>query len=298
MTYFVDRNVNNSRGGLTWEKAFKTIGEAVEQVNEDYDNSNGANPGRNREIVIGEGWYSETAITLTAHDVFMHGVGAGSLARTVLYGSLTQGGWDDGNLGPALSLTGQNCTIANMDFVNRSATISGVYSGGVAHTEHPCILEGTYTTPSAYNRFYGLGFMRDQVDAASWGIISYSMDHTWIQKCFFNGVSLKQGGVAFQSGTGTNHSLDKVEDCDFAGVPIGVWQNSSHNGIYRRNFFCDQGAVSSASNNPFWIAGGTAYMYDNHAPDNTLAELNGGGSGIQKRNLCSDSDENNTPADA
>ncbi len=295
-TYYVDRNQLGSGDGLSWRTAFKTIGEAITKVNLDYSLGVGLSKGRNREIVIGEGWYSEPTMTLTASDCLIRGIAAGQMARTVLYGSLTAGGWDDGNTGPALGITGWNNTIANMDFVNRSATIAGVYSGGVVHTEHPCILEGTYAQAVAYNRYVGLGFMRDQADAASWGIISYSMDHTLIEDCIFNGRSLKEGGIAFQSSTGTNHSADIARRNYFYGTPTGIWQNSSHNTWIHDNFFADQGATTETITNPCDIAGGTAYMFDNKSPDTNLADFNAGANGIEKNNLCSDSAAANTPA--
>ena len=138
--------------------------------------------------------------------------------------------------------------------------------------------------------------MRDQADAASWGIISYSADHTLIERCTFNGRSLKEGGIAFQSGTGTNLSADIVRGCYFYGTPTGVWQNSSHNTWIHDNFFADQGATSETITNPCNIAGGTAYMFNNFSPDTTLADFNAGGSGIEQGNICSDSAAANYPA--
>ena len=295
--YFVDRNIGASGDGTEWDKAFKTIGEAVTKVNADYTAAAALpDQGRNRRIIIGEGWYSEVTMTLSASDVHIVGVGAGHMARTVLYGSLTAGGWDDGNTGPALAITGANNTIENMDFVNRSATISGVYNNCGSPTEHPCIVEGTFLVPTYYNRYVNCGFMRDQADAASWGIISYSADHTLIEGCTFNGRSLKLGGIAFPSGTGTNHSCDIVRNCYFYGTPTGIYQNSSHNTWIHHNFFADQGANAETITAPCNIAGGTAYMYFNFSPDTTEAEFNSGGSGIEKANICSDSDEASFPA--
>lgn len=297
-TYFVDRNTGSTGDGLTWDDAFLTIGEAVAAVNADYTAgaNNPKSKGRMRRIVIAEGWYSEVTMTMSAYDVHMVGVAPGSQGNVVLYGSLTAGGWDDGNTGPALALTGWNNTIESMAFVNRSATIAGVYAGGVVHTEHPCILEGTYTTPVNYNKYVDLGFMRDQQDAASWGIISYSSDHTLIEHCTFNGRSLKQGGVAFQSGSGTNHSADIVRYCYFYGTPQGIWQNSSHNTWIHHNFFADQGATSETITNPCYIDGGTAYMMLNLSPDTTEADFNGGGSGIELGNICSDTSDTSWPS--
>ena len=295
-TYHVSRNVAASGDGLSWAKAFKTIGEAVTIVNTAYTASAPPTKGRNWRIVVGEGWYGETTITLSASDGYIIGVGAGNMARSVLYGSLTPGGFDDGNVGAALKITGANNTIANMDFVNRSATISGVYNNAGSPTEHPCIVEGTYLVPVYYNRYVNCGFMRDQPDAASWGIISYSADHTLIENCTFNGRSLKLGGVSFSSGTGTNHSADVVRNNYFYGTPTGIYQNSSHNTWIHHNFFADQGATSETITAPCNIAGGTAYMFYNFSPDTTEADFNSGASGIEKANICSDTDEASFPA--
>ena len=295
--FYVSRNVAISGDGSSWGQSFKTIGEGIAALNWANANDRWRYPsGRNMVLYIAEGWYGETTITLTASDCTIMGVAPGNMGRTVLYGSLTAGGFDDGNTGPALAITGWNNTIENIDLVNRSATIAGVYAGGVVHTEHPCILEGTYLVPVGYNKYVNCGFMRDQLDAASWGIISYSADHTLIDRCTFNGASLKEGGIAFQSGTGTNHSADIVRNCYFYGCPTGIWQNSSHNTWIHHNFFSDQGAVGITSDAPCNIAGGTAYMYFNFAPDNTEAEFNAGASGIEKANICSDSDEASFPA--
>lgn len=292
----VSRNRGAISGdGRSWDQAYLTIGEAVTAVNLAYSTAAFPTRGRNTLILIDEGWYGEQTVTLSASDCTIRGTAPGNMGRTVLYGSLTAGGFDDGNTGPALAITGWNNTIENIDFVNRSATIAGVYAGGVVHTEHPCILEGTYLVPVGYNKYVNCGFMRDQLDAASWGIISYSADHTLIDKCTFNGASLKEGGIAFQSGTGTNHSADIVRNCYFYGCPTGIWQNSSHNTWIHHNFFSDQGAVAITSDKPCDIAGGTAYMYFNFAPDNTEAEFNAGASGIEKANICSDSDEASFP---
>jgi hypothetical protein len=235
-------------------------------------------------------------MTLTASDCTIIGMGSGSMGRTVLYGSLTKGGWDDGNTGPALAITGWNNTIANIDFVNRSATIgAGTYSGGVVATEHPCILEGTYDAMVGNNRFVNLGFMRDQVDAASWGIISYSADHTLIEGCVFNGVSLKEGGIAIQSGV-YNHSCDIIRNNYFYGTPTGIWQNDGHNTWIHNNFFSSQGAVASTLTYPCHIVAGTAYMMHNSAPDVTEANFNAGANGVEIANFCSDTDDESYPA--
>lgn len=298
-SWYVSRNKSASGDGSSWDKAFLTIGEAVAAANAAYTaGSYTNNRGRNSAIHIDEGWYGEVTMTLTASDCIIMGLAPGNMGRTVLYGSLTAGGFDDGNTGPALAITGGNNTIANMDFVNRSATIAGVYAGGVVHTEHPCILEGTYLVPVTYNKFINLGFMRDQVDAASWGIISYSADHTLIDGCVFNGVSVKEGGVAFQSGTGTNHSCDIVRNSYFYGTPTGIWQNSSHNTWIHDNKFTNQGAVASTLTNPCNIVGGTAYMFNNFAPEVTEANFNAGGSGVEKANICSNTDDTSYPDQA
>ncbi len=294
-TYHVSRNILRSGDGSSWDSAFKTIGEAIAKVNNDYSDALQPSKGRNSRILIGEGWYSETTMTLTASDCHITGVAPGYMGRTVLYGSLTAGGWDDGNTGPALAITGWNNTIENIDFVNRSATISGVYANCGSPTEHPCIVEGTYALGVGYNKYVNLGFMRDQQDAASWGIISYSQDHTLIENCVLNGRSLKLGGIAFPSMSGNNHSADIVRNCYFYGTPTGIYQNSSHNTWIHHNFFADQGANAETMTNPCNIAGGTAYMMLNFAPDNTEAEFNAGGSGIELGNICSDTADTTWP---
>ena len=293
----VSRNVSASGDGSTWDKAYKTIGEAVAVVNAAYALGISPSKGRNTEILIGEGWYSETTVTLTASDCTIRGVAPGSRGRVVLYGSLTAGGWDDGNTGPALSITGWNNTIADIGLVNRSATISaGTYAGGLGtEVEHPCILEGTYALGVGYNKFVNLDFMRDQPDAASWGILSYSQDGTYILGCDFNGRSLKLGGISFNSMSGNNHVQDKVLRCDFYGTPTGIYQLGSHNTSIRYNTFDDNGANGETITNPCNIAGGTARMMHNDAPTVTEANFNAGGSGTELANICSDTDDESWP---
>jgi len=290
-TFYVDRNRGASgKDGGSWGEAFKTIGEAVTQVNTDYTNAVKSSYGRMREIVIAEGWYSETTMTLTASDVLIRGVGGGRTGTgTILYGSLTAGGWDDGNTGPALAITGWNNEIRDMGFVNRSATIAGTYANSLNATEHPCILEGTYATPVNYNTYRNLTFMRDQADAASWGILSYSSDMTLIEGCTFSGRSLALGGICFSSGTGTNHSADIVRANYFFGTPTGIYQNSSHNTLIHHNHFADNGANGETITSPCNIAGGTALMYNNWSLDTNLADFNIGTSGVEVGNICSDS---------
>ena len=295
VVYVVDRNIGASGDGKSWDTAFKTITEAVEQVNSDYTGTVAPCGGRNRTIVIGEGWYSETTMTLTASDCIIMGVGSGNMGRTVLYGSLTAGGWDDGNLGPSLAITGWNNTIANMDFVNRAATVSGVYAGGHAILEHPCILEGTYATAAGYNRYVGLGFMRDQLDCASYGILSYSQDHTLVEDCIFNGASLRDGGIAMFKGTSTNHSADIVRNNYFFGCPVGLFQSGGHNLMLHDNVFTNQGAVTITMTNAINVEGHSGHAFNNYALDINLTSFDAGSVMVLLKNLCANSTNTDWP---
>ena len=198
--WYVSRNRGSISGdGKNWDQAFLTWGEAVAAVNLGYSTAAFPTRGRNWLILVDEGWYGEQTMTLSASDGTILGTGSGTAGRSVLYGSLTAGGFDDGNTGPALAITGGNNTFMNFDVVNRSATISGVYNNAGNPTEHPCLLEGTYLVPVTYNKYVGINFMRDQVDAASWGLISYNADHLLFENGILNGTSLKLGGIVFVS---------------------------------------------------------------------------------------------------
>ena len=287
--WYVSRNVSASGDGKVSTSAFLTITEAVAAVNADYT------AGRKTQYIhVDEGWYSEPTITLTASDCYIIGEGAGGMARTVLYGSLTAGGWDDGNLGPALAITGWNNTIENIDFVNRSAVIANP-SGGVTALKHPCIQEGTFLVPVAYNKYVNCVFMRDQPDAASWGILSYSMDHTLIEGCVFNGRSLTNGGIGIAKMTGNNHSADIIRGNYFFGCPDGVFQAGGHNTMIHDNYFTNQGANGETMTNATNIVAHSANIFNNFALDINLAQMEAGGGGTNLGNICADSDNADWP---
>ena len=57
--WYVDRNMSASGDGRTAVSAFLTIGEGIAMLNSEYTAGR-----RNQTLVIGEGWYSETTMTL------------------------------------------------------------------------------------------------------------------------------------------------------------------------------------------------------------------------------------------
>ena len=233
--YYVDRNHNggNSSGdGSSWDQAFLTIGEAIAKVNADYTAAaNTLSKGRNRYIFVGEGWYGEVPLVLTANDVYLIGVAPGSHDSTVLYGSATAGGFDIGSGGPALTLGGSNCTIINMGFFTYDNTEPSVADGG-----HSSDTQGYLSTFN--NKFINCNFIRDVADGAIGGLQCKSNEGPVIQGCTFS-TSCMDYGVQIGTNGVTNPVNVIIEGCRFTGTPIGVDANAGHNAIVRDCVFMD-----------------------------------------------------------
>ena len=227
--YFVSRNVTRSGDGTSWGQAFKTIGEAIAKVNQDYTYGYVPDNGRNRMIVIGEGWYSETGLTLTASDVTIIANGSGSNIAdgTVLYGSLTAAGWDAGALVPALTITGSSNIVQGLGLMNSA---SGLY---------PCVSVGVSgSTGPSNNMFLGCFFPRDVADAYTYAIVDYGNEGCVIDGCRFS-QSAKTGGILIASNGVVNPVNDVVRNNVFVGTPMGVNQTAGHNTLVHDNMFMD-----------------------------------------------------------
>ena len=287
-TYYVDRNMTASVDGSSFAKAFKTIGEAITQVNTDYTNASGTLPGkgRNRRIIIGEGWYSEVGMTLTASDVEIISYAPGSNISdgTVLYGSATAGGWDAGAVVPAIRVTGSSVTFRNIGFMNSA---SGLY---------PCITIGTsgVTGPSnvGFDRCF---FPRDVEDAYTYAIEDYGNEGMRIEGCYFS-QSAKTGGILIASNGVNNPVNDWIFNNIFIGTPIGVHQTAGHNTLIGGNWFVDASDDRPDTiDNPLNIVATSAFCTGNFAPMNTLAEFDAGSVAVCLGNICSDSDAADWP---
>ena len=224
--YFVSRNVTRSGDGTSWGQAFKTIGEAIAKVNQDYTLRYMPDNGRNRLIVIGEGWYSEVALELTANDCTIISNASGNLSYgTVLYGSLTAGGWDIGCAGPALKVTGDNCTVAGF----------GVFCYNVLY---PAIQNGELAGAAFGNKFINMSAVRDVPDGQLGGLMDYGLDGTEIIN-FFASTSCKDWGIKSLSDGVINPVNTKVIGGQMVGCPIGVYIHAGHNALVKGVDFMD-----------------------------------------------------------
>lgn len=285
-TYYVDRNVGVSGDGSEWSKAFLTITEAIAAVNADYTAGSAAQPGggRNRRIVVGEGWYSEVGMTLTASDVHIVSRAPGSRDNTVLYGSLTAGGYDAGSLVPALTITGGNNTIEGMSFMNSA---SGLY---------PCVTVGALAGAAYANKFVNCNWPRDVADAYTDAVLCYDLEGTEFWGCEFS-QSAKNVGIHINTDGVVNPVNVRVMGCRFVGTPTGIKQDAGHNTIIHGNWFIDASDDRADTiDAPCNIAATSAFMIGNFAPQNTLAEFNSGAAGVELANICSDSAAANYPA--
>jgi hypothetical protein len=288
--YYVSRNVYSSGDGSSWDEAFLTIGEAITQVNADYTAAAYPTKGRNTVIYIGEGWYGEVGMTLTASDVTIVATGAGSNINdgTVLYGSATAGGFDAGAVVPVLRITGSSVSIYNLGFMNSA---SGLY---------PCVTVGTSgVTGPSNNAFYGCFFPRDVADAYTYAIEDYGNEGMRVESCYFS-QSAKTAGILIASNGVVNPVNDWIRNSTFVGTPVGIHQSAGHNTIITHNTFIDAtDDRADAIDNPCNIEATSALMAYNIAPQNTLAEFNAGTADanmVEIANICSDSAAANYPA--
>lgn len=288
-TYYVDRNMTASGDGSSFAKAYKTIGEAVTQVNTDYTDADSDLPGngRNRRIIIGEGWYGEVGMTLTASDVEIVGAGTGSNINdgTVLYGSATAGGFDAGAIVPVLRITGSSNTIRGLGLMNSA---SGLY---------PCVTVGTSgVTGPSNNYFIGCFWPRDVADAYTYAIEDYGNEGVRVENCYFS-QSAKTAGILIASNGVVNPVNDWILNNTFVGTPVGVHQTAGHNTFIKGNSFFDASDDRPDTvDNPINIVATSAFAWFNFAPSNTLAEFDAGSVSINLGNFCSDSDANDWPS--
>lgn len=286
--WYVSRNRGSGpKDGRSWDDAFLTITEAVTAVNLAYSTAAWPTRGRNTLILIDEGWYSETGITLTASDCTIAAVSPGSSVSdgTVLYGSLTAGGWDAGALVPALTITGSSNSILGLGFMNSA---SGLY---------PCVTVGTAgATGPSNNLFDGCFFPRDVQNAYTFAINDLSNEGTVIKNSYFS-QSCKTAAVSINTNGVVNPVNNIVENCKFVGTEVGIYQGAGHNTLIKGNWFVD--ATDDRPNtvvNPLNIVATSAHATGNFAPNNSLAEFDAGSATTSLLgNICSDSAAANWP---
>jgi len=282
-TYYVDRNTGSSGDGKSLANAFLTIGEAIAQVNADYDAgaNDGKSKGRMRRIVVGEGWYSEVPLRLTAHDVHIVGNAPGSHDPVVLYGSATAGGWDTGAGGPALTLEGSNCTIENMGFFTYD-------------TSYYCVQDGRHNSDSLGrkavrgNVFMNCNFVRDQFQASAGGILSYSMEALVVQGCYF-GTSCLTNGIALNTDGVINPVNPTIIGNRFIGTDCGIYSDTTISGwlIMWNAFIDDNTDRANAIVNPLNLTGSGMAAF-NFSPHSNEADFNAGGTLHETWNLDTD----------
>lgn len=274
--YYVNRNVTASGSGLSWSGAFKTITEAVAAANALYTAAAQPSKGRGTIIYVAEGWYSETPITLSANDVWIIGTAPGNHDSTVLYGSATAGAYDAGAGGPALTITGSNCTIANMGIFTSDPLFPSLSIGASG--------VGVYG-----NRIVNCSFIRDVNDGALYGIADYGADGTLIEDCFFS-TSCKTAGVYILSNGVINPVNPVVRNCRFVGCPAGIIQNAGHNGLYENNVFeSDTSDRPGTMGTPIVINATSAMCKNNYALTNKANLVTGAGTINDIGNWGSDS---------
>lgn len=217
--YFVDRSKQSdvSGDGKSWKNAFLTIGEAISAVNSDYTNGTSPSEGRNRWILIAEGWYGEVPLTLTASDVHLVSVAPGHHDPTVLYGSATAGGFDIGAGGPALSVTGSNNTIWNL-------------KGFTHDVLYPAFKNGALAVTSTGNRWINCGVVRDVDNGCLGGLLDYGADGTLIEN-FFGSTSCKDYTVQVETNGVINPVNCHIKGGMSVGVPTPIDANAGHNTV-------------------------------------------------------------------
>lgn len=286
-TYYVDRNVGSSGDGSSWQEAFKTVLEAVTQINADY--TAGAadtySRGRMRRLYIAEGYYIELPMTLTANDVHIVGAAPGTYDSTVLFGSSVAGTATATAGGPALTVTGSNNTIEGMGFFTWDANYSALRLGA-----NPSDPDTPTRSGPLSNVIRNCSFTKDGADLMDGGILSYDIAGTLIEWCTF-ATSCKTYGVKIDT-NGVNNPIDPVvRFCKFTGTPTGILMAAGHNGLFWNNWFMnDTSDTADTCDTPIVINGTSAQAWNNWAQGVNAADVvTGSGTISEIRNWGDDS---------
>lgn len=217
--YYTDRNAVGSGDGSSWGNAFTTITAGINALNADYSASRQIG-----SLFIGEGYYPEEPVTLTASDAWIVAVSPGGHDSTVFWGNGVAGSWTPSATGaPALTIEGDNNTIYGLGVVNRS--------GGL----YPAI---KIADGALANHLVRCKITKDAADSCTYGIEDMGNAFTRITECEFS-TSCKTAGIRLYSAT--NHSIQIIiEDCIFYGCPSGITVDAAaHNALIRNCTFLD-----------------------------------------------------------
>ncbi len=265
--YYVDRN-SGGGDGSSWGDAFLTITEAITAVNADYTGSLAPGGGRNRYIFIGEGYYAEEPVTLSASDVTIVCIAPGTHDSTVFWGNGTAGSFTPSDTGaPAITITGDNNTIVGLGIVNRS---SGLFQAVL-------IADGALA-----NKFVGCKITKDAADSCTYGFEDLGNAFTEWHDCEFT-VSCKTAGIRLYSAT-NNGIQQRVNNCRFIGGPTGVLIDAaSHQAeISYCRFVDDTSDTAETMDTPILNNGGVKIsVLECIAETSTADQVTGSGTSLQ-----------------
>lgn len=277
-TYYVDRNVGASGDGSTWATAFKTFKEAITKVNSDYSTTALPSNGRNRMIIVGEGWYSETPSTLTASDVHILGVAPGTHDSIVIYGSATAGGWDITSAGPALFMQGSNNTIENIGLFTYDVLFPALQIGSAAGDY------GGAVANSTGNKVVNCNFVRDVADGSIGGILVAAAEGPEIVGCRFS-TSNKDYGIKIKSNGVVNPVGVHIKDCKFIGTETGIIKSAGSDVIVEHCIFMDDTTDrADAVTLPIANEGNQLIAIDNYWEFSDANAITGGGDHLNINN--------------
>lgn len=280
--YYVSRNITTSGDGKSWDAAYKTIGEAIAQVNQDYIAALQPNQGRNSIIYVGEGWYSEVPLLLTANDVTIIGLAPGGHDPVVLYGSATAGGFDIGAGGPALVVRGANCTIHNIGFFTHDVLYPALRIGGNASDTG---LNGGTLSAATGCLLSKLAFVRDVDNGSLGGLDIVNAEGPDILSCRFS-TSCKDYGIRIRSNGVNNPVGVRIVDGRFVGMPTGVDIDAGSECIVQESLFIDDMTDRPGSITvPIANEGNNTIAIKNHWEFTEAAAITGGGDHLMVNNF-------------
>ncbi len=280
--WYVTRNILVSGNGKSWDQAFKTIGEAIAQVNADYTANVPPIRGRNSIIYVGEGWYGEVPLLLTASDVTIVGLAPGSHDPVVLYGSATAGGFDAGAGGPCLTIRGANCTFRNMGFFTSDPLYPSVRIGGNGSDAG---LNGGVASGPTGSIFINCSWVRDVNNGSLGGLDVVCAEGPDIIGCRFS-TSCKDYGIQIRTNGVINPVGVRMVDCRFVGIPTCIDINNGSEAIIQHCLFIDDmtdrvGAVTV----PIANEGNNTIAIENHWEFSEENAITGNGDHLMVNNF-------------